>query len=268
MAIQMLRKGSKGRDVERWQNFLIGLGHLRGVADGDFGPITEKATKAYQRALGISADGIVGPFTLGQALTQGLALDFEDAVDPGSNPIVSEPSTLAPVTGTKREKMFGKIEFEADPAANNPERIRVTNGWETDSVETVMVPQLKGKRVFGQSSSGRMRFHRKATAQLKALWAAWEEAGLADLILTYEGSYAPRFIRGSRTTLSNHAYASAFDINARWNRLGQIPALEGQTGSVRALAGIANDHGFYWGGHFKNRPDGMHFEVAKLLDLS
>ncbi|MFC1534810.1 M15 family metallopeptidase [Thermodesulfobacteriota bacterium] len=23
--------------------------------------------------------------------------------------------------------------------------------------------------------------------------------------------------------------------------------------------------GFYWGGHFKSRPDGMHFEVAKIL---
>jgi hypothetical protein len=30
------------------------------------------------------------------------------------------------------------------------------------------------------------------------------------------------------------------------------------------LVGIANDNGFYWGGHF-TRLDGMHFEIAKLL---
>lgn len=110
-----------------------------------------------------------------------------------------------------------------------------------------------------------MRFHKKAVEQLKALWAAWEEAGVLHRVLTYEGSYSPRFIRGSRETLSNHAYGSAFDINYQWNRLGAVPALEGQEGSVRELVDIANEHGFFWGGHFRGRADGMHFEVAKLL---
>jgi len=27
---------------------------------------------------------------------------------------------------------------------------------------------------------------------------------------------------------------------------------------------LANEHGFYWGGHFRHRPDGMHFEIAVL----
>lgn len=48
--------------------------------------------------------------------------------------------------------------------------------------------------------------------------------------------------------------------------LGAQPALSGQKGSVRDLVGIANEHGFYWGGHFRTRLDGMHFEVARLLD--
>jgi len=28
---------------------------------------------------------------------------------------------------------------------------------------------------------------------------------------------------------------------------------------------IAHDHGFYWGGHFAKRRDGMHFEVAEVF---
>jgi Putative peptidoglycan binding domain/D-alanyl-D-alanine carboxypeptidase len=32
----------------------------------------------------------------------------------------------------------------------------------------------------------------------------------------------------------------------------------------QTLVGIANDHGFYWGGHYSKRLDGMHFEVAQL----
>lgn len=265
MSINILRKGSKGADVTRWQNFLIGRGHLSSTADGDFGPKTEQATKAFQRAHSLSSDGIVGPSTLGQALVLGFDLGFADRVEPETNPVLVGRPTLKPANASARQRMFGRFEFEPNPTSQNPEAIRVLGNWEQENIKTVTLPQLKGIPVYGRPSSGNMRFHVKALEQLKSMWAAWEEAGLLPLVLTYEGSYNPRFIRGSRTTLSNHAYGSAFDINYQWNRLGAIPALEGQRGSVRELVDIANEHGFFWGGHFKDRPDGMHFEVAKLL---
>jgi hypothetical protein len=34
---------------------------------------------------------------------------------------------------------------------------------------------------------------------------------------------------------------------------------------VRELVPIANKHGFYWGGHYSKRADGMHFEAAKVV---
>jgi hypothetical protein len=74
----------------------------------------------------------------------------------------------------------------------------------------------------------------------------------------------PIFIRGNTTTLSNHAFGTAFDINADQNSLGARPALVGQRGSTRELVPLANKWGFYWGGHFGSRPDGMHFEIAFL----
>jgi hypothetical protein len=73
----------------------------------------------------------------------------------------------------------------------------------------------------------------------------------------------PRFIRGSHSVLSNHAYGTAFDINAPWNALGVRPALVGKPGSVRELVPLAAEHGFAWGGHFRTRPDGMHFELVR-----
>jgi hypothetical protein len=97
------------------------------------------------------------------------------------------------------------------------------------------------------------------------LWKAWQAKSVLPLVLTFGGSFVPRFIRGSRTVLSNHAFGSAFDINVAWNLLGNTPALVGQKGSVRPLVSIANEYGFYWGGHFNSRRDGMHFEVAKIL---
>jgi hypothetical protein len=38
----------------------------------------------------------------------------------------------------------------------------------------------------------------------------------------------------------------------------------GARGCLRELVEIANGLGFYWGGHFSGRPDGMHFELAEL----
>ena len=59
-----IRKGSKGDDVKAVQRRLKELGFLSGSVDGDFGPVTEKAVKAFQKANGLTADGIVGSKTL------------------------------------------------------------------------------------------------------------------------------------------------------------------------------------------------------------
>ena len=60
-----LKQGSKGPDVvPRLQQALLNLGFDPGPIDGDFGPKTVKAVKkAYQKARGLTADGIVGPKT-------------------------------------------------------------------------------------------------------------------------------------------------------------------------------------------------------------
>lgn len=59
----ILRLGSQGPYVEELQTSLVALGY--GIAvDGDFGPGTEAAVKAFQRAHGLKPDGWAGPRTI------------------------------------------------------------------------------------------------------------------------------------------------------------------------------------------------------------
>lgn len=65
--LRLLRRGGGGDDVEEWQRRLHELGFDPGTPDGSFGPVTDAATRAFQRAATIQQDGIVGPETRGAA---------------------------------------------------------------------------------------------------------------------------------------------------------------------------------------------------------
>ena len=259
-----IRKGDRGTWVATWQHVLItdGLDLSPYGADGQFGASTKEHTKAWQQAEGLVADGIVGPATW--------AKSGEDGREPKSYTQVKlfgglpKHPAFGPMMSSDRDRVFGHLEYMSVSVPGNPEAIRITNGWDSN-VTSVHIPQLKS--VLGAPSHCRITWHKKGAKQLKQLWEAWEEEGLLNRVISWAGSWNPRFIRGSRRTLSNHAYATAFDINSPDNPLGAKPKLSG-TGSVLELVTIANDLGFYWGGHYHSRPDGMHFELAKILDES
>ena len=259
--MKLLEIGSRGAAVKKWHYFLIGQGLYRGSANGIFDMATHNATKVFQRQQGLVPDGIVGNKTVGAALLQGFGVVVDERNDTNGANFPSKPNFLPLVSNAEREKLFGKIACKASPLPDNPEHFDITNHWDRDNLVKVTVPQLK--RVKGSAT---VYFHKKGAIQLHQLWSDWEKAGLLHLVLTWEGAYAPRFVRGSRTVLSYHAFGTAFDINYAWNKLGTVPALVGQKGSVRLLVALANKNGFYWGGHF-TRKDGMHFEMAKIVKL-
>jgi peptidoglycan hydrolase-like protein with peptidoglycan-binding domain len=62
----MLSRGSSGTDVYNMQAELLALGYDVGPLDGQFGPKTEAAVRAFQSHQGIQSDGVVGPQTIGQ----------------------------------------------------------------------------------------------------------------------------------------------------------------------------------------------------------
>jgi len=78
-----IRVGSDGAWVVKLQVVLIGLGATLD-ADGKFGPKTRAAVMAFQRANGLSVDGVVGPQTWGalRAATSDGGVDLVVQSDP------------------------------------------------------------------------------------------------------------------------------------------------------------------------------------------
>jgi hypothetical protein len=260
--MQTLRVGSKGEDVEKWQYFLRGVGIYFGEVDGGFGPRTKEATQEFQRRHALLDDGVAGNRTIGEAMRLGFAVieddpDLPDSLDGPPKPMFSSLGQAG------REAAFGRYPFQSTPTENNPEAIRITSDWAAKNIVTVTIPQLS--KIRGAPASGKVQFHELVAPRVARLFQRWEDDGLLELVLTYGGSFVPRFVRGSRTTLSPHAHGSAFDINVAWNGFGAVPARIGTRGSVRRLVPAANELGFYWGGHFTKR-DGMHFELARLSE--
>ena len=80
----VLREGDSGEGVFELQSRLFELGYFSGRIDGRFGAETTEAVKAFQRANGLSADGVVGAGTRSR-------LNSGDAVT-GDQIVPSEPA--------------------------------------------------------------------------------------------------------------------------------------------------------------------------------
>lgn len=61
--LSVLKKGSRGQEVKTLQRLLNSMGYKCGGVDGIAGANTEKAVKAFQKAEGLTADGVVGKVT-------------------------------------------------------------------------------------------------------------------------------------------------------------------------------------------------------------
>jgi hypothetical protein len=174
--------------------------------------------------------------------------------------------TVHPVVGT--------VEWETDKLESGNE-IRLLNNFEKN-IGFVVVPQLVGIKDIRTDDlqkakakfNGRLRFFKPAHAQLLAAFAEIEKAGLKNRLISIAGSFNARLQRrkggGVVETPSNHSFGTAFDINSDFNPQGKTPPAVGKPGSVRELVPIFEKHGFRWGGEFTT-PDGMHFEVTKIL---
>ena len=264
----MLRKGSTGEDVVKWQLFLRGQDFYTDPAEGIFGYSTQLATMQFQHVHKLTADGVVGQLTLVEAMRAGF-LVVENPREGRFWP--PTPTNVVRVLGHEEMmRRYGKMEYKPSPISGNPEAIVITNNWVKDNIVEVHIPQLakvtgkvvSGKKYGGGPSSGVVQCHKLFVEPLQRTLEEWEELGLLHLLITFDGLWVPRFIRGSRCVLSNHAFGAAVDFNADWNDLHCIPALVGQIGSVRELVPTANKHGLWWLGH-SSVSDGMHFELGE-----
>lgn len=203
--------------------------------------------RAFQRSHGLSPDGDPGRLTW-RAVEAELR---SSAYSPSKPPF--RALTLAQKRRRFGDPMKG-VKFEGEQRRFKPNR-----KWKRESIVAIERENLPPS--MHEVLPARVWLHREAVPPFNGVAWAWHRAGLGDLILSWNGSIAFRLIRGGRW-LSSHAFGIAFDVNARWNGLGKQPAPMGAEGCVLEMVKIAHAHGWFWGGHFGNRPDGMHLELA------
>jgi hypothetical protein len=143
--------------------------------------------------------------------------------------------TIGSLVGTYRYRSLGAGRIAPDPA------------WVAAHIRTEEVPIL-----------GAVTCHKDLFPQLRAALLEVRDTGLAGEVNPgeYAGCYYPRFIAGS-TTLSNHAFGLALDLNVPGNQRGTVGEMN------RAVVAIFEKWGFAWGGDWK-WTDPMHFELARL----
>ena len=128
-------------------------------------------------------------------------------------------------------------------------RIAPDPAWVRSHIATEQVPIL-----------GTVTCNRLMMPQLRSALQAIVDRGLADEIHPgeYAGCYYPRFIAGS-TTLSNHSFGLALDLNVPGNQRGTVGEMD------RGVVDAFKEWGFAWGGDW-NYTDPMHFEMARLVE--
>lgn len=283
----LLKRGGANMptEVQRWQFFLRERGFAEvGAVDADFGPSTEAATRGFQLQFGLPPTGSLDAPTLDAAAAAGYMVVPDDHYArlsvAGFPPV---PAALASRSNAFRNDRFGCFTYVLQPLpGRSPDReaIAITaacgeaaGSWEDANIVRQVVPELT-------PFAARVRAHRLAAPRVAALFAAWRAEGLMHLVISWAGAFVARYQRGlsdehvppqghgprassDSPLLSNHAFGTAFDINAGQNGFGASPAAMGEKGCVRELVPAATRLGFFWGGHF-SRPDGMHFELANL----
>lgn len=130
---------------------------------------------------------------------------------------------------------------------------RSQNGWSANDRSVIASYQLPGGRVA----------LRKGDVSVVLLWVANRFHETVEP-LRWPGvwGYAERAIRGSSSTLSNHASGTALDLNAPTHVLGKRGTFS--TLDVRAIRAILSycEGVVRWGGDYTGRADEMHFEIV------
>jgi hypothetical protein len=129
---------------------------------------------------------------------------------------------------------------------------RSQNGWAANDRSVVASYQLPGGRIA----------IRAGDVSIVLLWVANQfHQRVEPLVWPGNWGYAERTVRGSSTTLSNHASGTAVDLNAPRHPLGKRGTFN--AGQVREIRQILDycEGVVRWGGDYTSRADEMHFEV-------
>ncbi len=219
---------------------------LQIVVDGDVGPKTITAIRAYQKKAFGWDDGKVDPGgkTFGSLVAGQVKVTPDDIVaweEPEGDMSASTRPTYENIT-----KVYGSVH----------------------SVQTVMMNFPFPMKLYGGSTTvSRATVHKKVAKSLEsALKGVQSHYGMQEIerlgINNYDGLYNKRKMRGS-SKWSTHAWAVAIDLDASRNQLrwGADKAQFAKK-EYKPLLDIMESHGWYNLGRYKNY-DYMHFQAVK-----
>lgn len=170
------------------------------------------------------------------ASVQMLDIASRIGLDPGATlTAIPTGGSIGSVVGTYRYRVIGGGRIAPDSA------------WVAANIRTEVVPIL-----------GSVTCHKDLFPQLRQALLEVQQTGLAAEIHPgeYAGCYYPRFIANT-TTLSNHSFGLALDLNVPGNQRGTVGEMS------RAVVSIFKKWGFAWGGDWR-WTDPMHFELAEV----
>ncbi|MSZ76687.1 MAG: M15 family peptidase [Actinobacteria bacterium] len=226
--------------------------HVGAYAPQVKGAIDAVVNDAWGKALGITpgnavlvSTGITAPDRVTKPVQRIVGKDISvqrlDVVerlglDPQATQTAYVIGTIADAVGTFNYTVLGGGRIAPDPA------------WVASHIVTAAVPIL-----------GSVTCNVAIIPQLRAALEEIVQRGLADAIHVgeYAGCYYPRFIAGT-TTLSNHSFGLALDLNVPGNLRGTVGEMD------RTVVSIFEKWGFAWGGRWRYT-DPMHFELSRLV---
>jgi hypothetical protein len=172
----------------------------------------------------------------GRASVQRMDAAARYGLDPSVAQIALPVGTPADAVGAFRYTVLGGGHIAPQPS------------WVASHISTETMP------IIGAMTCNTLMF-----PQLRAALEEIRATGLAGAIDPgqYGGCYVPRFIAGT-TTLSNHAFGLAFDLNVPENQRGTVGQIN------RQVVAIFQRYGFTWGGVW-HYTDPMHFELNRLV---
>ena len=228
-----LQQGFKGSDeVRALQKRLKALGYYSGAADGDFGPATERAVRAFQKANGLTVDGKAGAKTLEK-------LNSKNAISAKQANATATPKATARPTARPTPKATATPRPTATP--NLSRDYYLTLGSRGNKVTTLQrrlieLGWLSGK-VTGEYDAATQAAVIAFQAKTKGLW----EDGIAgpDTLRAIYSSGAARTahaVSGSGETLQNGSEGAAVrQLQQQLKDLGYL------SGSVDGSFGVATE---------------------------
>lgn len=247
-------------DVLAVQRLLLARGFARvGDADGRCGPNTIAAIEDFQSGFMRRPDGRIDPGGRSWAHLSG-TYSGQASVPPTPATGASSVTRTVPIPaastvnpGLKPVRNGLMLSLLGDPRG----------GQYSSQCEPPTDPKLRRNIVLDTVGPFRVTGLLPAVLSLKAVMRDIQaEQPAVHQALGTAGMLCCRLVRGSSSSISNHAWGTAIDLtlNGVLDVYGDGRVQFGLT----QIAPIFNRHGWYWGVSF-GKEDGMHFEASESL---